>query len=130
MTKLSAAERWVFLVTLLFLLATCAWFFAQNAERDKTRVVVDRAPEVVAAMEEKETVAAPGLLDGERININTAAVGDLIRLPSIGAVRAQDIVAYREEKGPFGKPEDIQAVSGIGEKTFAKLAPYICVSDA
>lgn len=129
MTKLSAAERWVFLLTLIFLLATFAWFFTQNGERDLTRVVVEKPPEAVSAVQETEPVAAPGILDGERININTAAVEDLMRLPSIGEVRAKDIVAYREAKGPFGKPEDIQEVSGIGEKTCAKLSPYICVSD-
>jgi len=129
MTKLSAAERWVFLLTLLFLLAAFVWFFTQNQERDLTRVVVEKTPEAVSAVQETKTLAAPGILDGERININTAPVEDLIRLPGIGEVRAQDIVAYREEKGPFGKPEDIQKVSGIGEKTFAKLSPYICISD-
>lgn len=70
---------------------------------------------------------APGLLDGETININTAPSEDLTRLPGIGPARADDIVAYRESHGDFQSIEEIMEVPGIGEKTFEKLSPYISV---
>lgn len=61
------------------------------------------------------------------ININTASAEELQTLPNIGEVRAQAIVAYREEHGGFKSPEELQEVSGIGEKTFAQIAPYVTV---
>jgi competence protein ComEA len=62
------------------------------------------------------------------ININTAGVGELTELPQIGPVIAQRIIAYRQEQGPFQKPEDLTQVAGIGEKTFQKLQSLITVN--
>lgn len=128
MKKLTGLERWVFLFTLLFLLASMGWFFLQNQDRTLTRITAEQTQETVLLPEPEES-PAPGILEGERININTASAEDLTRLPGIGAVRAADIVTYRETKGAFARIEDITEVSGIGEKTFAKMAPYICVAD-
>lgn len=65
---------------------------------------------------------APGL-----VNINTANIDELQRIPGVGPVTASRIIEYRDEYGGFGKIEDIKNVSGIGEKTFLKMKPAICV---
>jgi len=62
-----------------------------------------------------------------RVNINLAGVEELDQLPGIGPVIAQRIVDYRNEHGYFLSPEDIQKVSGIGPKTYEKLASKITV---
>lgn len=62
-----------------------------------------------------------------RININTADEGQLTTLTGIGATRAQAIIAYREENGPFAAIEDIMNVQGIKEGTFAKIKDEIVV---
>lgn len=62
-----------------------------------------------------------------RININTADEAQLITLTGIGATRAQAIIAYREENGPFAAIEDIMNVQGIKEGTFAKIKDEIVV---
>jgi competence protein ComEA len=53
-----------------------------------------------------------------KININKATVDELCNLKRIGPSYAQRIVDYREQNGPFQKPEDIMKVKGIGLKTF------------
>jgi competence protein ComEA len=53
-----------------------------------------------------------------KININEASVDELTQLKNIGTVYAERIVQYREENGPFAKPEDIMKVKGIGAKTW------------
>lgn len=50
-------------------------------------------------------------------------------LPGVGEVLAERIIAYREANGPFARPEDLLNVSGIGEKSYGKLADYITVED-
>ena len=55
--------------------------------------------------------------DGEKININTATVKELVNLKRIGPKYAERIVQYREANGPFVKVEDIVMVKGIGPKT-------------
>lgn len=53
-----------------------------------------------------------------KININKATVDELVTLKRIGPSYAQRIVDYRNENGPFQKPEDIMHVRGIGMKTY------------
>lgn len=64
---------------------------------------------------------------GALININTATQEELETLPSIGEVRAQAIIAYREEHGGFRTTDELMEVSGIGEKIFADISPHITV---
>lgn len=64
----------------------------------------------------------------ELVNINTADATALQTLSGIGEKRATDIIAYREANGPFSRIEDLEQVSGIGEKTLEKLKPFITVN--
>lgn len=61
------------------------------------------------------------------VNINTAGLEALDSLPGVGPATAQAILDEREANGPFASIEDIQRVSGIGEKKFEKLKASICV---
>ncbi len=67
------------------------------------------------------------LAPGEMININTASAEELDRLPEIGPTKAKAIVDYREANGKFATIEDVMKVSGIKEKTFAKIKDHIAV---
>ena len=61
----------------------------------------------------------------KKINVNAADVAELCKLPGVGERYAARIVAYREEHGPFAKPDDLAAVDGIGPKTLEKLKPFV-----
>jgi competence protein ComEA len=65
----------------------------------------------------------------QKIDINCAEVWLLEALPGIGETRAQAIVDYRNENGPFKRIEDLLKVSGIGEGTLDKIEDCITVSD-
>ena len=65
--------------------------------------------------------------NGGLININTATQEELESLPSIGEVRAQAIIAYREEHGGFRTIDELKEVSGIGDKIFADISPHVTV---
>ena len=64
------------------------------------------------------------------ININTGGMDELTSLPGIGPAKAEAIIKYREEKGPFAKIEDLKNVYGIGEKTVTRLKDDISVGEA
>lgn len=61
------------------------------------------------------------------ININTATQEELELLPGIGPKKAEAIIQYREEIGGYICVEELLEVSGIGEKTLAKILEYITV---
>ena len=63
------------------------------------------------------------------VNINTAAVWLLESLPGIGEVRAQAIVAYREQHGPFRNIYEITNVEGIGPASFEQIRDLITVAE-
>ena len=65
----------------------------------------------------------------QKIDINRAEPWLLEALPGIGEVKAQAIVGYRNEHGPFKIIEDLLKVSGIGPATLEKIKDYITVSD-
>ena len=62
-----------------------------------------------------------------KININTATAQQLTSLPGIGQAKAEAIVKYREENGPFKQVDDLTKVNGIGPKILEKLKEEITV---
>ncbi len=62
-----------------------------------------------------------------RININTAGREQLESLPGIGAVKAQSIINYRLQNGPFQSIDNLLEVSGIGDKTLEGIKELITV---
>lgn len=61
------------------------------------------------------------------VNLNTASQSELETLSGVGPATAQKIINYRKENNGFMSIEEIQAVPGIGEKTFEKLKDKIGV---
>jgi competence protein ComEA len=79
-----------------------------------------------------DTVKAAGRVQAEpgsggRININTADVTELQKLPGIGPSIAARIVEYRAENGPFRAVDEITGVRGIGVARLNSLRNSITV---
>jgi competence protein ComEA len=61
----------------------------------------------------------------QTVSINNATIEELQTLPGIGEVKAQAIMEYRLAMGGFKTVDELLDVSGIGEKTLAKIKPLI-----
>lgn len=63
--------------------------------------------------------------DPDKVNINTASKEELMTLPGIGEAKAEAILAYRKENGPFSTIEELKQVEGIKDGVFSKMKEYI-----
>ena len=64
--------------------------------------------------------------ESQKININTASIEELDKLPGVGEATANKIVNHRKENGDFKNIEEIKNVNGIGDKKFENMKELIC----
>jgi len=95
---------------------------AFRSDGKRWAMAAQRVPARPAAPDE---IAAPAAL----VNVNTASIEELVKLPGIGPSKAKAIVASRRE-GPFATVEDLARVRGIGPKTVAKLKALVTVGES
>lgn len=67
---------------------------------------------------------------GMRININTAAVSDLMTLPGISEANARMILAYRNTYGRFSTTAQLIDVPGITPEMYAAIRNHVSIDDA
>lgn len=138
-----AVGRCIYVVMICLCVFTLGFFAGQNSVNSAQITVID-APalavlpaaeptennnaldvKVSETVEHVEQVISVGEAKPLLIDINTADADTLDLLPGIGPAYAQRIIEYRSANGPFRTVEDIMDVSGIGEKTFAKMKDLI-----
>jgi competence protein ComEA len=96
------------------LLALCIPAFAQDG--GKTR----------PAHKGATTAAIAKLKTGQgTININSAPLAELVRVPGIGNSLAERILERRKASGKFADFKALTEVKGIGEKKLARLKPFL-----
>jgi competence protein ComEA len=59
------------------------------------------------------------------IDLNTATAEQLDQLDGVGPATAQHILQYRQEHGGFGSVDELDQVTGIGEKRLASLRKQV-----
>src|SRR5699024_8551945 len=66
-----------------------------------------------AGPQTSDTGAGAGTGASAPVNLNTADATELETLPGVGPATAEQIIAHREQHGPFSQLADIESVSGI-----------------
>ena len=127
MSKLPWYEKVILALGLAFLLLAGGYRLGGEGQGRPYQVSVTRADQPAAEdpLPTADSSRPDSLLEGERINVNTAGYYDLMRLPGIGEKRARAILDWREEHGGFSAPEQLLEIRGIGEKILEGLLPYI-----
>lgn len=62
------------------------------------------------------------------LNLNEASQEALESLPGIGPSKAIDIIAYRDQHGPYGSVDDLLDVQGIGPTTLEAIREYLIIT--
>lgn len=113
-----------------FILVCLTWYLARTSAPEPYRVNTVRQPAAEGPAGASEAGPAEdsrpdSLLPGEVIDVNTADIYELQRLPGIGEKRARDIIAWREEHGPFKTVDELTGVPGIGPVILDNLREYV-----
>ncbi len=118
----------LFIIIFTFFAFTIGLFAGRNINPAPIQISVLPSPtasepslaENISEADEPATPQGP-------VNINTADLATLDTLPGIGPVIAQRIIDYRENNGPFERPEQLGEVKGIGHKTLEKILDCVTV---
>ena len=114
-----------YLIFTVFVLVWGVWYtvnYKEITKKHSEEEAVENVSQSAAVYSEDENI--PYL-----ININTADVYELTALEGIGDKKAQSIVEYREEHGPFESKEDLLEVSGIGESILKNIEDKITLEE-
>ncbi len=60
-----------------------------------------------------------------QVDVNQAAVGELMAVPNVGPKMAQAIVDHRDDKGLFKSLEELEDVPGVGPIKLEQLKKYL-----
>lgn len=60
-----------------------------------------------------------------QVDVNQAAVGELMAVPSVGPKMAEAIIEHRSLQGPFECLEQLQDVPGVGPKKLEQMRKYL-----
>ncbi len=133
-------EIWVIVVTVIFSAFVSGYFIGRNQVVESQVILSQNQPstQVETLLEEPQEEAPPNEsapsvaptptpAEPLQININTASATQLDTLPGIGPALAQRIVDYRQKAGLFETPQELVAVSGIGENNLEAMLPYIII---
>ncbi len=89
-------------------------------QRQRPPLTVEGTPTAVQATQWDQTLER-----ARRVDVNTADVAELERLPNVGPTLAQRIVEDRHAHGRFQTAEELRRVRGLGPKMLERLKDNI-----
>ena len=129
------------LITGLFAAFTLGIFIGRNTDHPKVELSAPQIREITqiseappisetdARISQDHEISQDEVPPSEvqRVNINTATAEELMTLPGIGQVLAQNIIDHRNTHGNFQKTADLLLVEGIGEQRLDSIIDLITV---
>lgn len=118
----------------LLFVAICIQYIAQAQEPGSRYQTLDNLIEALTEEAEEDTdmtlwLEELQMLYENPVNINTAKREELLRIPFLNELTADNIIEYREKTGVFMTVFEVAAVDGIGRELAEKLSFFIITGD-
>ncbi|MDO9548110.1 MAG: ComEA family DNA-binding protein [Candidatus Marinimicrobia bacterium] len=78
-------------------------------------------------LQETEVILPQAFPVPQKINLNSATLEELMRLPKVGEVTAQRIIDYRTAHNGFTNIDELVNVKGVGEKTLERIKNEVSI---
>lgn len=114
----------VFLTSVVFFV----WFLLQNRSLNYTYISRPLGVAIATVVSTTPAIVSPPAIQGivtAKININSASLSDLDKLPGIGPARAQDIVDSR----PYQRIEDLLIKKAISRSVYEQIKEKIAIGN-
>lgn len=85
-------------------------------------------PAAYAVEKAAENTTKPATSAAAMVNVNTATATQLSTIKGLGPKKAQAIIDYRQQNGPFKSVDDLRQVPGISDKLLASIKPHVTVN--
>lgn len=125
-----SASNLIFLFLGVFLTSVVCfvWFFLQNRPLNYTYISHPLSSTVATISPTVPAISSPLLVQGtaiKKIDINSASLADLDKLPGIGPARAQDITDNR----PYQRIEDLLIKKAISRSVYEQIKDKITIGN-
>lgn len=97
--------------------------------REQTYGLFDKPLDSATTKNKKVSEKIVKLKEGETVNINTATLDELLKIPYMSKKIAEAIIEYRTEKNGITSVDELLNVTGVGEKKLEKIRKYIRLKD-
>lgn len=117
-----------FCIALLFAVSLCLMSAPVNsfAKSDDAKTAVEKSTTTAKKASSEAKKSTKSVKDAvKEVNVNTADKEMLTQIPGVGPATADAIVKYRKANGKFKSANDLLNIKGIGEKTLAKMKPFL-----
>lgn len=126
MKNLFPSLTFLLLIVAVVLALDVRWLNLGNAE--SVHIAVQTTATTSALFTGNDTAVSSDRSPSTPLDLNTATLEELDTLPGIGPKRAEAIVTYREEHGPFSSIESLTQVPGIGYKVLENIRDQVTIS--
>jgi competence protein ComEA len=92
----------------------------------KNNLEIKREVLELSSTEYSKEESLPPLLE-KSLNLNTAGMEELVRLPGIGEITAEKIIRLRNKRERFSVLEELMDVKGIGKVKFNKIKKFLYI---